>query len=218
MSGMLNVGFVVLLACSLIEGHVVLFNSSAQEIPSSVSPGCRQALASPIECDPKLLRYASAGYVGSVKPSLLEDTICCQSCASSLATYHSNVVRQCGPTEVVPGFPATYNVDFIWAYQDQTCLREPSGDFCISRFLRIASSSLKLTSITDKPNNVTRKKGERFEDLPQDVICSPCMIARFKQSQASSFGNYNEDMAKSWARIQASESAYSSKFADMGLH
>ena len=217
MSGILSAVFVILLACSLTEGHVVLFNSSAQGIPSSVSSGCRQALSSPIECDPMLLRYASGGYVGSIEPAFLEDTICCQSCASSLATYHNNVVRQCGPTEVVPGFPATYNVNFIWAYQNQTCLREPSGDFCISMLLPTASSSSILTLMPDEPNNITRKKGERIEDLPRDVVCSPCMIARFKQSQSSSFGNYNEDMAKSWAKIQSSESALSSESAVLGL-
>lgn len=52
--------------------------------------------------------------------------------------------------------------------------------------------------------NLTRlKSDQRLEDLPKSELCSSCMIATLKQSQSSSFSNYDENMAKSWKKIQS---------------
>jgi hypothetical protein len=55
-----------------------------------------------------------------------------------------------------------------------------------------------LTCLPGFFGNLTElEEDQGFEDLPKSELCSTCMIQFLKQSQASSFFNYDDSMAES---------------------
>jgi hypothetical protein len=86
-----------------------------------------------IAYDPDLLRFASVGYVATMEPSFLANTLCNAGCVSSLAAYREGVAVACSSVDAWPGVPATYSGDFVQAYQNQTCLESSSGAWCNSK-------------------------------------------------------------------------------------
>lgn len=104
-----------------LHGATILTNHT------SLSPKCIKGMSSSIDCDPALLSDASAGYVESIKPSLLSNTLCHSPCVLSLATYPERLALESSTANAWPGLPASYNGDFVQAYQNQTCLKNTSG-------------------------------------------------------------------------------------------
>lgn len=92
-------------------------------------------MSASIACDPALLTFASVGYVRSMEPSFLSKILCNSECVSNLAAYRKSVAASCSTVEAWPGVPATYNGDFVQAYQNQTCLKSSSGGWCNSTFI-----------------------------------------------------------------------------------
>ena len=188
-----------------VEAELFLHDASILTNATSLSPRCIEALSSNIECDPALLSFASVGYVESIKPSLLSSTPCQSTCVSSLAAYRGRISTDCSTVDAWPGLPASYNGDFVQAYQTQTCLKDTSGGWCNSKPLdQSIDVPISTGSIADILGNLTQlKSGEKLEDLPKVELCCPCMIATLKQSQSSSFSSYDENVAKSWKKIQS---------------
>jgi len=113
--------------------ELFLYNSTILKNATSLSPRCIEAMSASINCDPALLSFASVGYVSSMEPSFLADTLCNPKCVTSLADYRKDVAVSCSTVDAWPGVPATYNGDFVQAYQNQSCLKSTSGGWCNSR-------------------------------------------------------------------------------------
>lgn len=118
------------------QAELTLHDAAILTNNTSLSPRCIKAMSSSIDCDPTLLSFASVGYVNHIKPSLLSNTLCHASCVSSLAAYREQVALDCSTVDAWPGLPASYNGDFVQAYQNQTCLKDTSGGWCNSKPLR----------------------------------------------------------------------------------
>ena len=125
----------ILAASLLATTHAELFLHDAAILTNntSLSSKCVKAMSSSIDCDPALLSFASVGYVESIQPSLLSNTICRSSCVSSLTAYRKSLMQECSTVDAWPGLPASYNGDFVQAYQNQTCLKDTSGGWCNSK-------------------------------------------------------------------------------------
>jgi len=118
------------------KAELFLHNATILANATSLSPKCIKAMSSSIDCDPALLSFASVGYVETMKPALLSNTLCQFSCVASLAAYCERVSRDCSTVDAWPGLPASYNGDFVQAYQNQTCLQDTSGGWCNSEHFR----------------------------------------------------------------------------------
>jgi hypothetical protein len=128
-----------ILAASLLataQAELFLHDAAILTNNTTLSPKCVKAMSSSIDCDPALLSFASVGYVESINPSLLSNTLCQSSCVSSLAAYRERVSLDCSTVDAWPGLPASYNGDFVQAYQNQTCLKDTSGGWCNSEHFR----------------------------------------------------------------------------------
>lgn len=126
----------IILAASLLaaaQAELFLHNATVLTKNTSLSPKCIKAMTSSIDCDPALLSFASVGYVESISLSLLSNTLCHSSCVSSLAAYRERLALECSTVDAWPGLPASYNGDFVQAYQNQTCLKDNSGGWCNSK-------------------------------------------------------------------------------------
>jgi hypothetical protein len=126
---------VTALLLTAAHAELFLYNSTILKNATSLAPKCIEAMSTCIACDPALLTFASVGYVSSVEPSFLSETLCNSECVSSLAAYREGVAAGCSTVDAWPGVPATYNGDFVQAYQNQTCLKSSSGERCNSKFL-----------------------------------------------------------------------------------
>ena len=122
------------------QAELFLHDAAILTNNTSLSPKCVKAMSGSIDCDPALLSFASVGYVESIKPSLLSDMLCHSSCVSSLAAYRERLSLECSTVDAWPGLPASYNGDFVQAYQNQTCLKDTSGGWCNSKFSHSESS------------------------------------------------------------------------------
>lgn len=128
-----------ILAASLLattQAELFLHEAMILTNNTSLSPKCIKAMSSSIDCDPALLSFASVGYVEVIQSSLLSNTLCHSSCVSSLAAYRDRVSLDCSTVDVWPGLPASYNKDFVQAYQNQTCLKDDLGGWCNSEPFR----------------------------------------------------------------------------------
>jgi len=132
-----------ILAASLLataQAELFLHDAAILTNNTTLSPKCIKAMSSSIDCDPALLSFASVGYVESINPSVLSNTLCQSSCVSSLAAYRERVSLECSTVDAWPGLPASYNGDFVQAYQNQTCLKDTSGGWCNSKLFCPKSS------------------------------------------------------------------------------
>lgn len=133
-----------ILAASLLattQAELFLHEATILTNNTSLSPKCIKAMSSSIDCDPALLSYATIGYVGSVTPSVLSNTLCHSSCVLSLAAYRGRVSLDRSTVDAWPGLPASYNGDSVQAYRNQTCLKDTSGGWCNSELSRSESPS-----------------------------------------------------------------------------
>jgi hypothetical protein len=134
---------IILSASLLATAHAELFLHDAAILTknTSLSPKCVKAMSSSIDCDPALLSFASVGYVEFINPSVLSSTLCHSSCVSSVTAYRQRVLLGCSTVDAWPGLPASYNGDFVQAYQNQTCLKDTSGGWCNSKLFCSKSSN-----------------------------------------------------------------------------
>ena len=116
------------------RAELFLYNSTVLKNATSLAPQCIEAMSASIACDPALLTFASVGYVNTIQPALLSNTLCESECVSSLAKYRKGVAAGCSTVDAWPGVSATYNGDFVQSYQNQTCLKSSSGRWCNSEF------------------------------------------------------------------------------------
>lgn len=116
-----------------VTAQLVLFNSTCFTGSKALPATCKTAMSANIACDPALLRYATSGYNGFLSAALLTNTLCSSICTSALASYRGNVAEKCSNVDAWPGFPATHTGDFLSAYQNQTCLKDSSGAWCVSK-------------------------------------------------------------------------------------
>lgn len=116
-----------------VEAELFLYNGTILENATFLAPRCIEAMTASVACDPTLLTFASVGHVSSMEPSFLSETLCNRECVSSLAAYREGVAAGCSTVDTWPGVPATYNGDFVQAYQNQTCLKSSSEGWCNSK-------------------------------------------------------------------------------------
>lgn len=117
----------------VVGAELYLYNSTILKNATSLAPKCIEAMSTCIACDPALLTFASVGYVSSMEPSFLSETLCSSKCVSSLVAYREGVAAGCSTVDAWPGVPATCNGDSVQAYQNQTCLKSSSGEWCNSK-------------------------------------------------------------------------------------
>ena len=125
--------FLGLLRCA--NAQIELWNSTTLQAAAPLSAKCSSALEAAVNCDPALQLYATSQYVGAIDMTVLSNQLCPAACASSLASWHKSVASACAnDPQHGSGFPATYEGDFLWAYQNQTCLKDSStGEYCIGK-------------------------------------------------------------------------------------
>ncbi|EPE06530.1 hypothetical protein F503_02658 [Ophiostoma piceae UAMH 11346] len=158
-------------------------NGSSQTISSD----CMSAVEATVLCDSQLSLIAGSDYFMEQDPSTLE-AICTASCASSLADYHHNVAAKCsGQPEAWPGYPATYFGDLVWSSYNLTCLADPTtGSSCMSYLFNATGDSEDVSAL----------------DLPDDLLCSPCVLALYRVLQGTAYSYYDDQMASDWKAIQ----------------
>ena len=126
---------VVVVRISSSHGQIALYNSSSfAHSTVSLSLACQAALTTSIACDNALLLYATTNFAGGINDTVLSTQLCPQTCAKSLSSYHNSVASACAKDQQPwPGQPVTYFGDLLWAYQNQTCLKDgASGAYCAS--------------------------------------------------------------------------------------
>jgi hypothetical protein len=106
------------LLLTAVSAELSLYNSTVLANATKLSPRCIEAMSNNINCDPILLRFASVGYGGDMDSTFLSDTLCYPACVSSLEAYRGKVAQDCSTVDAWPGVPATYNGDFVQAYQN----------------------------------------------------------------------------------------------------
>ncbi|KAK6438098.1 hypothetical protein LTR95_005701 [Oleoguttula sp. CCFEE 5521] len=182
--------YIIAAACLLTTAtaQLYLFNTSSLASSTGLTQGCINALTAQVKCDPTLFRYATSKYAGSIDSSILNNTLCAKACVDSLS-YNSGLTKtSCSSsTSPWPGLPLWHTINFVWAYQNQTCLKDSSGSWCTNKLAAI-SAPAGAKSITD---------------LSHDDLCSPCMVAAFKQAQSSGFSSYSNETAKTWSKVQS---------------
>ena len=99
---------------------------------TTISTGCANAMKANIACDPELVDFATSGYYGALGNTSIQASFCASTCATSLASYHNSVASACAKDpQPWGGLPATWVGDSLWAYQNRTCLKNPStGAYC----------------------------------------------------------------------------------------
>ncbi|KAI5291815.1 hypothetical protein KEM54_006392 [Ascosphaera aggregata] len=155
----------------------------------TLSDGCTEALKSALNCDPYLQSLAASDYYGPVGNDTLQDSLCVESCGSSLSKYHHDTQKACAnDPQPWDGIPAVWVGDIYWATYNRTCLKDAKGDYCTNKI----GDFQKSLGDEDKP----------LTSLPKDQLCSPCLIALIKQMQGTAYSNYDDELAADWAKIQ----------------
>lgn len=177
-------------AATLVSTQLVLFNSSTAINAAEVLSGaCENALMANITCPGVLFDFAAVGNLVSSDNTTVPQ-ICSPSCIDSLETYHRNVSTACGSDpQPWSGTPATWPVDVLWAFANQTCLTNNSTtQYCVDEFLT-------WSALLDMNNTL-------LSNSPTEYLCTPCMISLLAQTQSTSFSNYNSALVSDWQGVQ----------------
>ena len=166
----------------LVEPGTIANGSS-----ETISSDCMSAVEATVLCDSQLSVIAGADYFLEQDQTTL-DAVCTKSCASSLADYRSNVVAKCsGQPDAWPGYPATYFGDLVWSSYNLTCLADPTtGSSCMHYLFNSTGDAADVGAL----------------DLPDDLLCSPCVLALYRVLQGTAYSYYDELMASDWKAIQ----------------
>jgi len=100
---------------------------------TTISTTCAAALNHTISCDPGLQTLALSNALVSPNTTSIAGALCASSCNSSLTSYHSNVIAQCGSSPVINSqLLNTWMGDFLQDYYDLICTKDPgTGQYCI---------------------------------------------------------------------------------------
>ena len=107
-----------------------------------ISSACLDALNASVACDAYIYQLATADTYYTLGNSSMQQSICQPSCGTALSNYRSSVTSSCA-SDPMPwdGIPATYLVDFVWAYYNGTCLKDPTtGQWCIGIYESLNST------------------------------------------------------------------------------
>jgi hypothetical protein len=115
----------------------LLFYPNDTLVPSSnLSAACLKAMnASIAACDPYIFQIAAADNYYTLDNATIQQSICNPRCGTELSQHRSSVATACAPDPMPwESVPATYLPDFVWAYYNATCLKDPStGQWCIGQ-------------------------------------------------------------------------------------
>lgn len=122
---LLGASFLSLAFVSSVRGDIVLFPWSSQDgsfgnavdavlgfgNSQPISSQCASALNQTVQCDPQLQALAASGYM-----TTLSDSLCSQTCNSSLVSYRNAVTSACGAIGAFDSYPNTWRGDSIYEY------------------------------------------------------------------------------------------------------
>jgi hypothetical protein len=173
----------------LTGAQLSFYLNNTLTVSGGVSNGCLNALNATIQCDAYLVSLATADDYTTLNNDTVQKSVCDPQCGTELSKYQSTVKSACAQDPMPwPDIPATYFGDFVWAYYNGSCLRDPAtGAWCKDYISNISST---LTGEFD------------IASLPQAQLCSSCIVALFKHQQSTTFSNYDENMAGQWASAQ----------------
>ncbi|KAI1497268.1 hypothetical protein F5X99DRAFT_423685 [Biscogniauxia marginata] len=143
-----------------------------------VEPG-----TSDVDCDPYLQIQAQADEYSS--DNVMQQYVYTEACSSSLRSYISSVGSNCGDQPLPwEGMTHSYFGKVLQTTYNMTCLKDPvTGDYCTQVLLSFGSTTAA--------------------ELSLEEACSPCMLAVSQQIQATSYSNYDENLAEQWVDLQA---------------
>ena len=112
----------------------------------------------------------------------------------------------------MPGYPATYWGESASAARNQICLKDSStGQYCsgIPPTYR-ASDILELIAFPEfiegpfaQSANDPSNDSNWPTKVPDNLLCSNCVIGLFRHMQQTPYSNYDENLASEWASIQS---------------
>lgn len=180
-------------------------NSSLADLTAQ----CINAMESTVQCDDNLNSLAAADYYMEVDATNLQ-SICSQSCSTSLAAYNQNVASACaGEPEAWSGYPATYFGNVLWASWNMTCLSDPTtGQSCMGKKITGCKYLREAGRLIHSPAYYFNISSNYTSDLsattlPQDVLCSPCVLSMYQMFQQTAYSYYDSNMAADWENIQS---------------
>jgi hypothetical protein len=109
---------------------------------------CKTSLTQLVKCDPYALMFLEENYRGSLDNDTLTESVCDQSCATSLESWFDNVDSTCAGYNVT-GSAATKYGGRIWSGWNETCLKDTtSGKYCNGKRFSVSLVHIEILMIS----------------------------------------------------------------------
>lgn len=126
----------------LTRAQLSFYPNNTLIVSGGVSTACLNALNATVQCDPYLVSLATADDYTTLNNDTVQKSVCDPLCGSKLSKYQSSVKSAC-KNDPIPwsDIPAVYFGDFVWAYYNGSCLRDPAtGAWCKDYISNISST------------------------------------------------------------------------------